>query len=238
MLLFSLWKHLPYSGFSKLYLYATITMYWLFSSFYYIVTFYRNGHFKHKWPRASIKKSSNILELNIQLSKAIPIKPGQYIGLWMPTVSLTSFLQVHPFTVTSWSEGDVTSIDLIVDAAQGLTRQLSLKATNSGSKYKVGIFGPFGPTIRPEEYSVILMIATDMGLAAHLSLLRQLVWSNQTHRTRTHRVRLVWSVERMDLLPVFTSILNQLLEDDKGKRETVSDWQLQVSLADTIDSNH
>ena len=141
----------------------------------------------------------------------------------MPTVSLTSFLQVHPFTVTSWSEGDVTSIDLIVDPAQGLTKQLSLKATKSKSKYKVGIFGPFGPTIQSEEYSVILMIARDMGLAAHLSLLRKLVWSNQKYPMRTQRVRLVWSVERMELVPVFTSILNELLKDDKGKRATVCD---------------
>ncbi len=62
------------------------------------------------------------------------IKARQHVNVWIPSISLCSFLQSHPFTVASWGEGENTSLDFLIEPRDGFTRMLFDRA----SEYQKG----------------------------------------------------------------------------------------------------
>ena len=63
--------------------------------------------------------------MTIYVPRLLDIKAGQYVNVWIPSVSFWSFLQSHPFMIASWTQQEgTTSLDLIIEPRKGLTQKL------------------------------------------------------------------------------------------------------------------
>jgi hypothetical protein len=119
---------------------------------------YRNGLFAgHGFPRAvvsfSAKKTKEehpvitAAHIRILLPRPLKVEPGQYINLWMPSVSLSSWMQTHPFTVVSWSRDRQDTIELLLQPRDGLSADLvgyAPAAKESSISFLALFTGPHG----------------------------------------------------------------------------------------------
>jgi NAD(P)H-flavin reductase len=134
------------------------------------------------------------------MSRPIEVKAGKYTNLWIPTVSFWSFLQSHPFVVTSWADGKQDTLELFIQPRRGLTRELFSHGTldKSVSVPRLALFsGPHGISVPVGEYETVLMVATGFGIAAQLPYLRKLIHGYNTCKARTRRVHLVWQLQNL-----------------------------------------
>lgn len=142
------------------------------------------------------------VKIRITLSRPLKVKAGQYINLWIPSISFWSFLQSHPFVVTSWSLEEQDQLDLFVEPRRGLTRELLYHA-QAGERGGVFVSrwvlfsGPHGISAPVGEYESVLLVATDFGMAALLPYLQQLIHGYQTRKVCTRRIRVIWQVQRI-----------------------------------------
>ena len=219
-------------------LYAYIFALTFFSTFaiHAIIVIYRNWPIKSKFSRAYITHGHDVINVRLELSRPLRVEAGQYICLWIPISSLgfwnfCSFFQSHPFTVTSWSEKEQRSLDLLIESRGGLTRKLlTYSKVNHGGSDRLALFtGPHGISVPIEEYETVLLIASGFGIAAQLPYLKRLIYGYNTCKTRTRRVHLVWQLKTIgkfqsrfegdtykaiDMGIAVQSLLNNALDDD------------------------
>lgn len=163
---------------------------------------WRNGTFRHGPARAFVTYAEGSVKISIRLSRPLTIQAGQYINLWMPSASFSSFLQSHPFVVTSWSPEEQIQLELFMEPRRGLTRELlyHAQARERGAKFSsrwVLFSGPYGISALVGEYESILMIVIGFGMAALLPYLSQMIHRYQTRKIYTRRIRVIWQVQRI-----------------------------------------
>ncbi|KAE9987537.1 hypothetical protein EG328_002522 [Venturia inaequalis] len=135
-------------------------------------------------------------------------------------MSFWSFLQSHPFTVTSWAEGKQDSLDLLIEPRGGFTQRLLLNskaARKAGGRLqpRLALFtGPYGTSASVNRYETVVMVASGFGIAGQLPYLKKLIYGYNTCTTRTRRVHLVWQLETIDIGIAAQSYLNDALTDD------------------------
>jgi predicted ferric reductase len=160
---------------------------------------FRNQTWGREFPRAYITRFNDTVRVRITVSRPVEIKAGQYINLWIPSVSWY-ILQSHPFVVTNWAEGKQDTLELFIQPRRGLTRRLFSHGTldtRDAIPRRAFFSGPHGTSIPVVEYETILMVATGFGIAAQLPYLRKLIHGYQTCKTRTRRVHLVWQLQSL-----------------------------------------
>lgn len=140
-------------------------------------TLYRDGTFRYRRSRAFFTHAHGTVKIRISLSKPLKVDPGQYINLWIPSISFWSFLQSHPFMVTSWAGGRQDTLELFVEPRRGLTRELLRHAETDGeggaANARLVLFsGPHGFSAAVGDYENVLMVAGGFGIAAHLPYLK------------------------------------------------------------------
>jgi NAD(P)H-flavin reductase len=163
--------------------------------------------------RAYIVCDGDAVKIRLHLSRHISVKAGQYIELWIPTISFGSLLQSHPFTVTSWSEQKQQYLDLLIEPRKGWTRKLldsgkeneellskrgnkEFASNLSGLNSHLALFsGPHGISIQVADYETVLLVASGFGIASQLPYLRQLIYGYNACKTRSRRIHLVWQLE-------------------------------------------
>ena len=194
--IYSMWRHIsPTQLFSRICLYITIALCLSSLVLQCIIYVYRNITFRHGFPRATVTRRHGLVNINVTLSRYLRIRPGQYINLWIPSVSFWSFLQSHPFVVVSWTEGKAESLDLLVIPRKGLTQKMLGHADmdSEGTLSRLVMFsGPHGSALAAENYEVVVMVATGSGIFAQLPYLQQLVYGYNNRRSRTQQIRLIW----------------------------------------------
>ncbi|KAL4891357.1 hypothetical protein BDV59DRAFT_194324 [Aspergillus ambiguus] len=229
LVVYGTWRHLPTrSHHSKLYLLVALGIFG-FTFFLQLVTFlYRNGLFAGRGsPRALVSFTTRKSEtedtvatathIRILLPRAIKIEAGQYINLWIPSVSLWSWAQTHPFTVTTWSKGVVDTMELLVQPRGGLSAELLryTKGAVDGSVSFLALFtGPHGTNIDASHYESVLVVAGGFGIAAAIPHLKKLIHGYNTCTSQVRRLHLVWQVESIDEIAAAKGLLNNLLDDD------------------------
>ncbi|ELR09836.1 hypothetical protein GMDG_04319 [Pseudogymnoascus destructans 20631-21] len=141
---------------------------------------------------------------------------GQYINLWIPSVSFWSFLQTHPFTVISWDAKDQARLDLLIEPRRGLTQELLYHAKKGYTINPLVMFsGPHRASLSMGEYESVLMVASGFGIAAFVPHLKKLIYSYNTRAVRTRCIHLVWQIKNeADGLAV-QEVLNSALKEDK-----------------------
>lgn len=200
---YSMWRHLPSNSlFPRMYIYISAGLFFSTSVVQCISVLWRNGTLRHGRARALVTHAEGSVKIRITLSRPLKVKAGQYINLWIPSVSFWSFLQSHPFVVTSWSLEEQDQLDLFVEPRRGLTRELLYHAQAGqrggvfGSRW-VLFSGPHGISAPVGEYESVLLVATDFGMAALLPYLQQLIHGYQTRKVCTRRIRVIWQVQRI-----------------------------------------
>ena len=191
---YSVWRHLPADElFPRLYLYISAGLFLFTCTLQWGGILYRNGTFRYGHSRGQITQACGTVQMKIRLSRPLTIEAGQYIKLWIPSVSFWSFLQSHPFVVTSWTDGKQKSLDLFIEPRRGLTREL-LSHSGAADSRLVLFGGPYGIRAPVGKYETILMVASDFGIAAHLPYLKQLIHGYNARKVRARRIHLVWQL--------------------------------------------
>ncbi len=156
----------------------------------------RNGWSHRQGSRVTATSSCGMVKLKLHLCKPLKIEPGQYLNLWMPSVSMGAFLQSHPFMVTSWSIEPQTSLDFLIQPRRGITRDL-LRLTRLGAPIKskwVVFSGPHGHTVPVGQYETVVMVADGVGIASQLPYLKKLIHGYHARRMVTRRIHLIWQI--------------------------------------------
>lgn len=224
---YSTWQHLKSSR-SRLYLLIALGLLGLNLLLQLTTLLYRNGLFARRGsPRAIVTFSTNkaknsgllvnAIHIRISLPRPIRVEPGQYINIWMPSVSLWSWTQSHPFTVVSWSKDAQNSIELLVQPCSGLTADLcryAPDAAGSSLSFLALFTGPHGLSEDVGRYETILVLASGSGIAAVIPYLKKTIYGYNTCTSQARRLHLVWQVESIDKMTPALAMLNNLLKDD------------------------
>lgn len=150
--------------------------------------------------RAYITQVNETVKIKMTMSRPIKVEAGQYINVWIPSVSFWSFVQSHPFVVTSWAEGNQEELELFIEPRRGLTRELLFhgKIDMKSNRSRLALFsGPHGVSIPVCGYENVLMVASGFGIAAELPYVKQLIHGYNNCKARTRRVHLVWQLQSL-----------------------------------------
>ncbi|EKV06683.1 hypothetical protein PDIG_76540 [Penicillium digitatum PHI26] len=118
----------------------------------------------------------------------------------MPSVSLWSWTQTHPFTVISWSRGRQGTLKLLVQPRKGFSADLvrhGALPTDSLISFLALFTGPHGITEDVDPYETTLIIATGFGIVTSIPYLKKMIHGYNTCTSHTRRLHLVWQVDSM-----------------------------------------
>ncbi|KAL1983541.1 hypothetical protein VTN96DRAFT_10280 [Rasamsonia emersonii] len=133
----------------------------------------------------------------------------------MPSVSLWSWTQTHPFMVTSWSPGKQDTLELFVQTRRGFSADLHSWAAKEGSaSFLAFVSGLHGTSEPIGQYESVLAITSGFGIAGVISYLKQLIHGYNTSTSRVRRVHFVWQLRTLDIAIAAQPLLNSLLSDD------------------------
>ncbi|KAJ5640273.1 uncharacterized protein N7484_008135 [Penicillium longicatenatum] len=205
------WHHLPSETLlPRLYVYIPLGLILLAILVELCLFIFRNGVFPSRpYSRASIRcdqvqqtltqgKELKPLTVRVALAQPLHIHAGQYINLWIPAASLLSWVQTHPFMVTSWSPEKQSVLELFVQPRRGLTETIYHRTALDGSTSLTAfVTGRYGVSKSVDHYECVLAIATDFGIAGVISYLKKLLYGYNTCTSQVRRVHFVWQVQTL-----------------------------------------
>lgn len=205
------------SGFSWIYIYIYAFLVCVVNVIHFGLTLHRNIAWGKPFPRALLKQNGLSTSITVELPRPLKIDAGQYINLWIwaPRVSKWSWMQSHPFVVTSWLPKEQSSLELFVQPRGGLTSKLTRIATNDSPECPAFISGPYGIVVPVWGHKSVIMVAMDSGIAAMLPYLAKLVHGHRTFASRTRRIHIVWHVKKPMPFGTVLDLLNRYLDNDK-----------------------
>lgn len=210
-----LWLHIPLTM-----NYNTICLIVASSIFIFHLAFFvtrfgiRNITARNLLSTADVIKHEGAVELVITPARPWKILPGQYVYISAPAVRIRSFanpftmvrsfMEAHPFAVIWWEEGAdgrAEQFSVLVKAESGFTKAL---ADTTHRQLRLCVDGPYGVSKKFDEYgsvhNSILMIATGIGIAAHIPYVKHLLDSfpnmeSANSRKPRRRIYIVWEVD-------------------------------------------
>jgi predicted ferric reductase len=186
---------------------------------------YRNHVLRRRFPRAFITKIGRGYKVTLAVQGKLKVEAGQYINLWMPSISFWSFLQSHPFTIASCETGEQTILELLIKPQKGLTSMLQRLADDGAgdgseivrTSLGLSLFtGPHGVSAHLDRYERVLMFASGLGIAVQLPYLRQLIRGFNDFTASTRRIHLVWQLENIGKCTGYKTLLRQLTVAEDG----------------------
>ncbi|EXJ72785.1 uncharacterized protein A1O5_03932 [Cladophialophora psammophila CBS 110553] len=196
-LLTSLWWIAPPHSPNRVFIYIAVGLYGLAVSVCLWRTFARSFSVSTGWSTAKVRKEEGLFVLDVYLPHPMEVHAGQYLYIWSPPLSPLSMLHPHCFVI-AWWEGtseSTSSISLLVEERRGLANKLESSMLVE-KELRLGIDGPYGMHRDSSRYETLMLFATDSGIAAQLSLLKEAVSQHQQQRTANKRIVLVWQVEK------------------------------------------
>lgn len=204
-----MWRHLPAEKlFPRFFLYLSVALFSLTFIFHCGSIIYYNGIFFRHFSRCHITYYSGAVKVRIHLEMPLVTEAGQYINLWIPSVSFWSFLQSHPFMVISWADKPQDTLDLFIKPRRGLTQELLHHAQSVRTANPLVLFtGPHGSGVVMDGYESILMVASGFGIAAQLPHLKRLIHGYNARKVQTRRIHLVWQIRDIGIIYTHNFIL-------------------------------
>ncbi|KAK4133352.1 putative transmembrane component protein [Trichocladium antarcticum] len=157
--------------------------------------------------------------INIMTENAIKItvptqmrwKPGQYVYLRMPGISL---FENHPFTISSLCSEDFPSeygedyrdCVLVFRPYGGFTRKVLETAIDKGPfhTYRAFLDGPYGGMRRElAAFDTCILIAGGSGITALMSQLLNLIKRMRDGKAITKKIVVVWALRRLEAMDWF-----------------------------------
>jgi predicted ferric reductase len=156
---------------------------------------YRNLRIGSKLPRATVEKDGKIMIVSVTLPRSWNFKAGQHVKLCVPSLSWGSFLQWHPFTLSSYElvNGNMV-IHLMIRERKGFTAILANKG-NPDQEMVALIDGPYGKQIQLRTYSTVLLFASGIGIAGILLYAQQTLEEYDAQITSCRRIFLFWEID-------------------------------------------
>ena len=138
-------------------------------------------------------------------------KPGQYVYLRMPGIS---FLENHPFTITSLCSEDFPSeygeqfrdCVLVFRPYGGFTRKVLETAIEKGPyhTYRAFLDGPYGGMRRDlAAFDTCILIAGGSGITSLMSQLLNLIKRMRDGKAITKKIVVVWALKRLEAMDWF-----------------------------------
>lgn len=167
---------------------------------------FANRLFVHGFPRAYPVAMASVLRLTVESPTDLQVHPGQYINLCVPGLSISSFLQSHPFVVVSARRCDEkTILELVIQAKRGWTSKLlahpdySLHApgeeiTGRQQSFRCIFSGPHGPRHVLDDYGVVVLVASGLGAIGFLPYLEYLLQGHGNYTVKARRLHLIWQL--------------------------------------------
>ncbi|KAL4926645.1 ferric reductase family protein [Aspergillus undulatus] len=226
LFVYGTWQHISQNQSIRAYVLIALGTFGVNLIVQLITLLYRNGLFTGRGaPRAIVSFSvrearmaaSVVAHIRLILPRPVKVEAGQYINLWMPSVSLWSWTQTHPLTVTSWSKCTQDTMELLVQPLYGLTATLlryAPAAVQSSVSFLALFTGPHGTSEDVSQYGSIIVIASRYGIAAAIPYLKKMIYGYNTCTSQVRRLHLVWQVESIDEMKPALTLLNNLLKDD------------------------
>lgn len=166
-------------------------------------------------PRLYLVHHEGAIQLRLWLPWPTKIRAGQYMYLWIPAASIFS---TCPILITWWGfvNGEFFIDGLVrkrkkghsdrisrLDTIQSLN-ELSSKLPSSNDNYYYALFdGLYGAPIDLSSFSRIVMFATDIGIASHISFILELLHGVQNGTAKTKHIYLFWEIaESMYMLVI------------------------------------
>ena len=201
----ALWRHIALQKRpSRLYIVGGLIMWTVVLAWRVLATLYRNLHLTgHHWlPRVDVRSTDsdsnrleNVCHAEVVGCRPWTVKPGQYVYLWVPGVSLTSPFQSHPFWVIWWDVDDKHHLVLylLIREGHGFTSRL---LSQCDQRFRAAISGPFGRSVEVDKFGTVLMFATDIGIASHIPYIKSLLEGRDNSEICTRRILVVWQIQR------------------------------------------
>ncbi|KAH7345846.1 ferric reductase transmembrane component 3, partial [Plectosphaerella cucumerina] len=159
------------------------------------------------------------VHIHVRLSRPWNVRAGQYIYLTVPWAGGASVTQSHPFYIAWWYRVDDDNyIVLIAQRRHGFTERIFRirDARRNGSAGALALVdGPYGKEMGLDAYDNVLLFATGIGIAGHLSHVAQLLRGYCDCGVKTKRVTLFWQVDSEIQLGWVADRMQQLLEQDE-----------------------
>jgi NAD(P)H-flavin reductase len=138
-------------------------------------------------------------------------KPGQYVYLRMPGVSI---FENHPFTIASLCSDDFPSgygeeyrdMVLVFRPFGGFTKKVLENALDHGPwhTYRAFIDGPYGGMRRSlDSFDHVVLVAGGSGITALVSQLLDLIKRMRDAKAVTKTVHVIWALKRPDTMEWF-----------------------------------
>ncbi len=197
------WRHVHSTSLlNRVCLYVSTGIFCFTTALQLFAMVYRNNLHRGSPPRAAIHRVGGGYKIQLTVPRRLKVQAGQYINLWMPSISFWSFLQSHPFVVASCEEGDRTTVELLVEPRKGFTSKMQRHAKYGGGSGMEGsslalFTGPHGASAPLGDFDRVLMVASGFGIVAHLPYLRHLIRGYNDFSGRTRRIHLVWQLENI-----------------------------------------
>ncbi|KAK1825145.1 hypothetical protein LTR12_000434 [Friedmanniomyces endolithicus] len=194
------------------YLWATVAI-WLVS--YIIRVFYLNWTNPFRMSFLIGEEAAVTLlpenALKITVPTQMKWKPGQYVYLRMPGISM---FENHPFTIASLCSDDFPSaygekyrdVVLVFRPFGGFTKRVLESALDHGPwhTYRAFLDGPYGGMRRSmESFDHVVMIAGGSGVTALVSQLLDLIKRMRDGKAVTKTVQVVWALKRPETMEWF-----------------------------------
>ncbi|PTD02501.1 hypothetical protein FCULG_00012978 [Fusarium culmorum] len=141
-----------------------------------IIIVYRNKAWHEPSPRMVVRQNHGYIEATLNLPRTIRFLPGQYIVVWVPSVSL---FESHPSCLVKGSPTNSC-------AARNLMRRIH--------RHRVFFSGPHGRSAPVTECKAVVIFAEGNGLSAVLAHVKKLIHHYKTGKGRTKRIHLIWLV--------------------------------------------
>ncbi|KAG6014826.1 hypothetical protein E4U43_006079 [Claviceps pusilla] len=194
------------------YLYATVAI-WAFAYFLRIF----NLNWAKPWRSAFMVGDEAAVTLMSENAIKITIptqmrwKPGQYVYLRMPGISL---LDNHPFTIASLCSEDFPSeygdkyrdCVLVFKPFKGFTRKVLNTAIAKGPfhTYRAFLDGPYGGMRRDlAAFDTCILVAGGSGITSLMSQLLNLIKRMRDGKAITRKVVVVWAFKRFEAMDWF-----------------------------------
>lgn len=162
-----------------------------------LMVLYRNVARGRRKATAEIHHHSGAISAKIIPARGWKVRAGQYVQLCLPRLGWLSVVQSHPFMIVWWDEDTkerAISIEVLFKVRKGFTGKISRRCPES---VRVPIFleGPYGCSTNISDYEAVLLIASDIGIAAQISHAKQAL-SRPSSRSKPHAIFLAWELRR------------------------------------------
>lgn len=135
--------------------------------------------------RADIQDVGGAFKVTLKVTRLWNFKAGQYLYLRALDTANFMLLQSHPFCIVWWEKN---TISLLVQQQTGISRDLHLL-----DKRSMLLEGPYGYEQKFGKFSHVVLLATDIGVAAILPYLKDLVTG---HTNPTQKIFFIWIVSK------------------------------------------